>query len=115
MKKLMEITEFAVDARFFLNGEEAVKDLSQRDLEKAPLPDLILLDINMPIMNGWQFLDKCCEWDSVQQCSIFVVSSSINKEEIDKATSYPFVDGYILKPMTLDKIKDLKNKIQALI
>lgn len=115
MKKLMEITGFSAEVAFFLNGEEALNDLSKRNLEDAPLPDVILLDINMPIMNGWQFLDQCCELKAVQQSNIFVVSSSINKEEIDKAVSYPFVNDYILKPMTLDKIRDLKSKVEELI
>lgn len=110
-KKLLALTSFSEDASFFLNGEAAWKDFEKRIREDVVLPDAILLDINMPIMNGWQFLDKVSEANFTHPVKIFVISSSINQDEMDRAKNYPLVVDYITKPMTLDKFKFLKKRI----
>ena len=111
-KKIIEITSFTNQALFFLNGEEAWEDFSQRVENNEPIPDVILTDINMPLMNGWQLLDKIGEVSLDHPIKIFVISSSINKEEMDKAKKYEHVSDYIVKPLTLDKVKNLKRKIE---
>ncbi|MEX2514171.1 MAG: response regulator [Cyclobacteriaceae bacterium] len=110
-KKLMEFSDFTKEAFYFLNGELAWNDLQHRIQEKLPLPDVILLDINMPIMNGWQFLDMISQVELPESIKIYVVSSSINQEEVDKANAYGIVTDYITKPLTLEKIKTLKMEI----
>lgn len=112
IKKLFEFTSFAEDKLFFNNGQEAIDGLTTIFEKKQAIPNVILLDINMPIMNGWQFLEEFVtrEMDKYG-IKVFVVSSSINQEEIDRANAYDCVNGYIFKPLTLDKIKELKEKI----
>ncbi|SEJ45950.1 Response regulator receiver domain-containing protein [Cyclobacterium xiamenense] len=110
-KKILEFTAFSEEVSYFLNGEDAFKDLSKRIQEGAPLPDIILLDINMPIMNGWEFLEQVSKTDLNHPIKIFMVSSSINQDEIDRANSYPLVAEYIVKPLTLEKVKALKSRI----
>lgn len=110
-KKLLEMSDFTQNVSFFLNGELAWIDLNSRLEEDLPLPNVILLDINMPIMNGWQFLEKVSQINLNQPLQIYVVSSSINQEEIDKANKYEVVTDYIIKPLTLDSIKKLKKRI----
>ncbi|WP_154857116.1 response regulator [Cyclobacterium xiamenense] len=110
-KKILEFTAFSEEVSYFLNGEDAFKDLNKRIQEGAPLPDIILLDINMPIMNGWEFLDQVSKTDLKHPVKIFMVSSSINQDEIDRANSYPLVAEYIVKPLTLEKVKALKSRI----
>lgn len=110
IKKLFEFTTFSEDSLFFKNGQEAIDALSAISNEEG-YPNVILLDINMPIMNGWQFLEEYEKRNLNKDIKIFVVSSSINQEEIDKANAYEFVDGYIFKPLTLEKIKELQQKI----
>lgn len=112
IKKLFEFSSFAEDNLFYKNGQEAVDGLSEILKTGQALPNVILLDINMPIMNGWQFLEefKMRELDK-HGIKVFVVSSSINQEEIDRANAYDCVSGYIFKPLTMDKIKELKEKL----
>ncbi|EPR70559.1 response regulator transcription factor [Cyclobacterium qasimii] len=110
-KKIMEITSFTKQALFFLNGEEAWEDFQQRIENNDQMPDVILTDINMPLMNGWQLLDKIGSVSYDHPIKIFVISSSINQEEMDKAKKYDYVSDYIVKPLTLDKVKTLKVKI----
>jgi CheY-like chemotaxis protein len=93
-----------------LNGKFAIDqliELQRRDPEK--FPDYILLDINMPIMNGWEFLDeyKRLNIDPEGRCKIFIISSSVFSNDINKARSYPLVKDFISKPLNVDKIKEL--------
>jgi CheY-like chemotaxis protein len=73
------------------------------------LPNYILLDINMPIMNGWEFLDeyKHQNIDPSGKSKIFIISSSVFSNDISKARSYPLVRNFISKPLSIEKIKEM--------
>jgi len=93
-----------------LNGKFAIDqlyDIQKRDPSK--LPDYILLDINMPIMNGWEFLDeyKRLNIDPSGKTKIYIISSSVFSNDINKARSYPLVKDFISKPLNVDKIVEL--------
>ena len=93
-----------------LNGKFAIDQLveiQRNDISK--LPDYILLDINMPIMNGWEFLDeyKRLNIDPLNKTKIFIISSSVFSNDINKARSYPLVKDFISKPLNVDKIVEL--------
>jgi CheY-like chemotaxis protein len=93
-----------------LNGKFAIDQLVdiQRN-DPAKMPDYILLDINMPIMNGWEFLDeyKRLNIDPTGKTKIFIISSSVFSNDINKARSYPLVKDFISKPLNVDKIVEL--------
>ncbi len=93
-----------------LNGKFAIDQLLeiQRN-DPAKLPDYILLDINMPIMNGWEFLDeyKRLNIDPSGKSKVFIISSSVFSNDINKARSYPVVKDFISKPLNVDKIVEL--------
>jgi CheY-like chemotaxis protein len=93
-----------------LNGKFAIDRLVeiQRN-DPSRLPDYILLDINMPIMNGWEFLDeyKRLNIDANGKTKIFIISSSVFSNDINKARSYPLVKDFISKPLNVDKIVEL--------
>ena len=93
-----------------LNGKFAIDqlvELQRQDINK--LPDYILLDINMPIMNGWEFLDeyKRLNIDPLGKTKIYIISSSVFSNDINKARSYPLVKDFISKPLNVDKIIEL--------
>ncbi|WP_114750548.1 response regulator [Pleomorphovibrio marinus] len=112
MKKILEYTSLAEESLFYKNGQEAIDGLTDREKMGEPFPNVILLDINMPIMNGWTFLEKFAEKDFKEEVKIFMVSSSIDKEEVDKAHDNSLINGYIFKPMTIEKIKTLKKELE---
>ncbi len=93
-----------------LNGKFAIEQLV--DIQKKDpdtLPDFILLDINMPIMNGWEFLDeyKRLNIDPLGKTKIYIISSSVFSNDINKARSYPLVKSFISKPLSVEKIKEM--------
>ena len=93
-----------------LNGKFAIEQLLEiQKKDPNKLPDYILLDINMPIMNGWEFLDeyKRLNIDPLGKSKIFIISSSVFSNDINKARSYPLVKDFISKPLNVEKIIDL--------
>lgn len=93
-----------------LNGKFAIDQLLEiQRTDPAKLPDYILLDINMPIMNGWEFLDeyKRLNIDPLGKTKIYIISSSVFSNDINKARSYPLVKDFISKPLNVDKIVEL--------
>lgn len=85
----------------FLEGEDALSKIQNEPFEKNIL---IFLDINMPVLNGWEFLEKYIESFPNRQDKIVILSSSIDFQDRQKAQDYKIVSGFLEKPLTLDKI-----------
>ncbi len=85
-----------------------VKDALEH-LQREDLPDLILLDINMPGMNGWDFLDRYSEFtDSLQQrCPVVMLTSSVNQHDMQRSRGYRAVTGFISKPLTVEALEQM--------
>lgn len=107
LKKLIEIHDFCDNILVFKNGHDAIKYLKPVITSSESLPDVILLDINMPVMDGWDFLDEFIKLKPLmaKEVTIYMVSSSIHSKDIEKANSYSEVSGYVIKPVTLEDIK----------
>ncbi|MEL6588558.1 MAG: response regulator [Bacteroidota bacterium] len=104
---------FAENAIFRLRAREAL-DLLVESAEKGPeeVPDVIFLDINMPLMNAWEFLD---EFKTIlpklgKDVSLFILSSSVYRKDIDKSTTYDVVKDYLVKPLSKAKLEKLKEQ-----
>lgn len=93
----------------FYNGDEALVYLQEHASEPDQLPDIILLDINMPVVDGWTFLKDYRDLHPQlsKPISIHMVSSSIDPKDIERAKTTPLVQEYIIKPITRDKILDV--------
>ncbi|MFZ6052644.1 response regulator [Halocola ammonii] len=108
-KRVMELADFCKSYLIFHNGEDALNQLSAL-IEKGDqeaLPDLILLDLNMPIMDGWQFLEEFSRIPCCKKITIFIVSSSVNPSDIEKAKEYSQVSDYLIKPVTMQRLKEV--------
>jgi CheY-like chemotaxis protein len=109
-KLIMRELNFIVEA--YTNAQETL--LYLRGLvTTAPdnVPDIIFLDINMPVMDGWQFLDEFQKLPPFLQkkAKIFMLTSSIDLDDIAKSKAYVSVNDFISKPLTSLKIKSATN------
>ncbi|MGM0392765.1 MAG: response regulator [Bacteroidota bacterium] len=94
----------------FENGLKALEGLKDPAI---PLPQLILLDINMPGMDGWEFLNnlKAYRPNLQKETIIYIVTSSIAFSDRDKALALPEVSGFISKPITVAKLREIGEKL----
>jgi len=101
----MEITEKVEVAT---DGKEALAYLKSTVNGKHPKPDLIFLDINMPVMNGWEFLEEYKKLDAEMKANIIViVTSSFNPDDKKRADVMDCVDGFKEKFLSLEKINEI--------
>ena len=113
MKRAIEQSGMVKDVLQFYDGEEAIKYFKEKQQTPEDLPELILLDINMPYMDGWQFLDEFIKIpfkDSYKR-TIYIVSSSSTTEDLNKAKEYEVVSGYHVKPITKDMFDQMMQII----
>ena len=90
---------------------EFLKNMEKlRDAGKNVLPDLIFLDIDMPLMDGFQFLDEFekLEEETKTRCSVVMLTSSISPADVNKSKKYEYVKKYINKPLSQDNLEKLK-------
>jgi CheY-like chemotaxis protein len=115
VRKIIFRSGLAADAIFFPNGQDAIDFFQANFTLPETLPDMILLDINMPVLDGWQFLDIFTEINphDAKKIPIFIVSSSIDEKDYLKAKSYREVVDYIVKPVNIDSLKKIFDKVSG--
>ncbi|NEU09112.1 response regulator [Flavihumibacter sp. R14] len=91
----------------FTEAEKAVAFLKDKKNSPQELPDVILLDLNMPVIDGWDFLDLYQNFKNElsKAIRIFIVTSSVDEKDILRAQDYAFVTGFISKPLSPDIIR----------
>jgi len=105
-KRIIKEVDFAKSIIVYNNGQDALDGLMKICIANEPLPDVIFLDLNMPILNGWQFLDefKDCRSPKSKKIVIYIISSSVDPRDLERVKNYKQVDTYILKPITPDDL-----------
>jgi len=116
--KLMSIliakSKFCEEIHSFHNAQLAIDKLKENRKNTNILPDAILLDLNMPVMDGWQFLDEFIHLPIQKEISIFIMTSSIDPADIERAKKYDVIKDYIKKPITASKLEMLCKLIAEL-
>ncbi|MCM5664399.1 response regulator [Galbibacter mesophilus] len=114
VKKLIEVTRITENVISFNNGIEALKHY--RNENNTIFPELILLDLNMPIIDGWEFIDNFSKLEISKTTYIYILTSSINPEDVNKVkeynNKYPFSIKHLIKPVTKDKLSSLSFHLE---
>lgn len=108
-KTLINQLNCAENVAVALNGKSALDYLKSKVSGSYPQPDLIFLDINMPGMNGWEFLDQYYLLEESQKGKVVVVmlTASDNPDDVQRAQSLSGIKGYRTKPLTFDMLKSI--------
>lgn len=107
-KTIME-TNLVEQVNDFSNGLDILNYLKDNAQNSEMLPEVILLDLNMPIMDGWQFLERYALLipNIQKKIAVYVLSSSIYPEDIERAKALDTVSDYIIKPITKEKMVEI--------
>ncbi len=111
IKKIVEKTGYNVNMVSKANGLLAI-DYLKATLNKEEFPHLILIDINMPVLNGWEFLDAYEQLCITQRVDMYMLSSSVYENDIEKAKTYAKVKGFISKPLSIERLVELFKQLK---
>jgi CheY-like chemotaxis protein len=118
-KKVIAKSSFSNEIITSQNGEEALSyfntiKYTNNQNKPIPQPQLIFLDLNMPVMGGWEFLDyfNSEEFSEFNTIKVVVLSSTIDPEDLEKSKQYPMVIDFLSKPISQSMLEYLKNKLK---
>jgi CheY-like chemotaxis protein len=109
-QKLIDKTKLPVQIEFCENGRTALDSLIQYcNQDTRLLPDCIFVDLTMPVMNGWAFLEEfdMLPFQALSNCKLYVVTSSILKSDEKYARQFKQVDGFVQKPVSVDTLGEI--------
>jgi len=114
---VLEEADCATHIQIMQSAKKALDYLSipiepSKEQNAHPYPELIFLDINMPAMNGWEFLDQYSQLKQtgIQKPVIIMLTTSINPDDQLKAEKIPMIDGFENKPITSNMVEKLMTK-----
>lgn len=110
-RKVIEMVHKNCIIRSFNEAQNALKEITNNQNRPSETINIILLDIKMPIMDGFQFLDEFNRFETVikDKYIIYLLSSSLNQYDISRAKDSPFVKEMIQKPLNLKTVQYITN------
>ena len=100
----------------FLDGEKAIQYLTENKMNNEKIPDVLFLDVNMPIMDGWMFIEEYAriKMNITKKMLVFMLSSSANPIDIERADKISEISNYIIKPINLEEVKIIFDSYKTL-
>lgn len=103
-----------VDHTMFSDDGNRVLDfLENYKSNNEMLPELIFLDLNMPNLNGWKFLEQLKNLypQLTKHVTVYIISSSVNPSDVKRSKKYSFVNSYIIKPITRERLNNIVEHV----
>ena len=115
IKKIIDNSQLAEKTLFFSNGKLALDFFTEYLHQTTHLPDLILLDINMPVLDGWQFMDEFIKLRPLinKRIVVYSVSSSRDRADFNRAKGYEQISDFIVKPVSSATFRKMVEDIAA--
>ncbi|UWX54767.1 response regulator [Maribacter litopenaei] len=112
-KRIMKEIDFCEEIIIYNNGQEALEGIGKISNLGQKVPEVIFLDLNMPVMNGWEFLDEITKLPSnnLEKTYIYIISSSVDPRDLEKVKNYKSINNYILKPITPSDLENVLNSM----
>ena len=108
LRKFFEKTDMVEKVTVYKNGKDALDSMKKRCEKNEPMPDIIFLDLNMPVLDGWQFFEMFTELEESHDTRVHVLTSSLSKFDQEKAIEYGLKNGfYLQKPLSYEKINEI--------
>ncbi|GAA0754417.1 response regulator [Psychroflexus lacisalsi] len=111
-EKMMIHSEFSSSPKSFEDGYNTLTYISEHKSDDKKF--VIFLDVNMPNLDGWDFMDELEKRELDGYCYIFVVTSSIDTSDKEKAATYDAAIGFVEKPLSIESLKNLKTTKELL-
>lgn len=109
-KLVVESANVTENILIALDGEEALEIIINAE-NKYPIPDLVFLDINMPRMNGWEFLEELNKIDKQKPSIIVMLTASLNPDDLKRAEAIPDITYFRNKPLNLKMLEELTAEL----
>lgn len=102
----LEALNLSNEKLVFSDGEQAINFMIDNVGNYNNLPDVILLDINMPVMDGFQFMEEYVKLKPLiaKEIAVYMISSSVNPQDIQRAKAVPEIVDYLVKPINPTKL-----------
>jgi CheY-like chemotaxis protein len=113
MIKALESIKSPMDIMVFSDGEKAINFMLDNLDQESEFPDVIFLDVDMPVMDGFQFMEEFIKIKPRvgKSIIIYMVSSSIDPVDIERANNISAISDYIVKPIGLTRLKEIMENI----
>ncbi len=108
------LKHYTISANYELMDSSKAAMEAIQNSKAQELPDLILLDLNMPVFNGWDFLDEMSvQIEAIQKIPTVILTSSVNPDDIEQSKGYTNVIGFLSKPLDVEELTELMKLYRA--
>jgi CheY-like chemotaxis protein len=113
IKRIIKAADITEKTLFFENGQAALDFFTANKNNPTVLPELVLLDLNMPVLDGWQFLERFVTLvpHLDKKITVYIVSSSIDEADYRRAAAIEQVSDFMVKPVSVQQLKELVSDL----
>jgi CheY-like chemotaxis protein len=113
--RIIKATQKVDSVKTFGNGKDAIDYLSENGAKPELLPDIIFFDLNMPILDGWGFIEEYIPLmpKLKKEIKLYIITSSIAVHDIEKSKSFSVISDYMIKPVLKEKFVEIVENFSS--